>query len=76
MKYTLLYDKPDQDLITRLLHIRNIEDHPDDFFRPNFSCSWGNPFDLHDMEKSVERIICAMKNKEKIILLLMSEMEV
>lgn len=38
----------------------------EDFLFPSYEKHIGNPFDIHDMDKAVERIIGAIKNEEKI----------
>lgn len=68
MNYHVIHDNQDEDLITRLLKVRWIDDNIDSFLNPTFAGYRNNPFLLNDMEKSVERIILAMKNKEKIMI--------
>jgi single-stranded-DNA-specific exonuclease len=68
MKYNLLYDNPNEDLLTRLLKIRKIDDNPKMFLHPTFGDYRNNPFLLKDMDKAVDRIIKAMKNNEKIMI--------
>ena len=68
MNCKLIYDNPQEDLITRLLKVRNIDDHIDSFLNPTFTEYRKSPFLLHDMDKAVQRIILAMKNKEKIMI--------
>jgi single-stranded-DNA-specific exonuclease len=68
MNYQLLYDNPEESLLTRLLKIRNIDDHIDSFLDPKISDYRGDPFLLNDMEKAVDRIILALKKKEKIMI--------
>jgi single-stranded-DNA-specific exonuclease len=68
MNYQLLYDNPEESLITRLLKVRNIDDNIDSFLDPKISDYRGDPFLLNDMEKAVDRIILALKKKEKIMI--------
>lgn len=68
MNYQVLYDNPSESLITRLLKVRHIDDHIDSFLDPKISEYRLDPFLLNDMEKAVDRIIKAMKNKEKIMI--------
>lgn len=68
MKYQILNQDADLSLIQRLLAVRNIADNPDQFLNPRLADYRGNPFLLNDMDKGVERIIQAMKNKEKIMI--------
>lgn len=67
MRYQLLNQDADLSLIQRLLKVRNISDHPYDFLNPSIAHYRLDPFLLNDMEKGVQRIIQAMKNKEKIM---------
>lgn len=46
--------------------IRNIEEK-ENFFAPDYEKDMHDPFLLSDMEKAVERIIAAIKNKERIV---------
>jgi len=68
MRYELLNDDPETKLIQRLLQIRNIDCDIDKFLQPSFNDFRRDPFLLHDMQKSVERIIKGMKDKEKIMI--------
>ncbi|MFA7717676.1 MAG: single-stranded-DNA-specific exonuclease RecJ [Candidatus Absconditabacterales bacterium] len=68
MNFKLIYDNPKEDLLTRLFKVRGIDDNIDSFLDPKLSDYRGDPFLLNDMEKSVQRIILAMKNKEKIMI--------
>lgn len=67
MNFKLIYDNPKEDLLTRLFKVRKIDDHIDSFLDPKFADYRGDPFLLHDMQKAVDRVILAMKNKEKIM---------
>jgi single-stranded-DNA-specific exonuclease len=64
--YTIQYDNETEDLLTRLLKIRNIDCAIDDFLDPSIATYWTNPFLLNDMDKAVQRIITALKNNEHI----------
>lgn len=68
MKYKVLYDNSNEDLLTRLLKIRNITENLDGFLEARLQNYWIDPFLLNDMEAAVERIIFAIKNKEKIMI--------
>jgi len=68
MEYKVLYDNRDDSLLMRLLKIRNVEEHIDQFLDPKLSDFWKDPFLLNDMEKAVDRIIAAIKNQEKIMI--------
>lgn len=67
MNYHVAYDDPNEDLLTRLFKVRGIDDDIDSFLDPRLSNYWIDPFLLNDMEKAVDRIIQAVKNKEKIM---------
>ncbi len=67
MNYHVVYDDPNEDLLTRLFKVRGIDDNIDSFLDPRLSEYRIDPFLLNDMEKAVERIIQAVKNKEKIM---------
>lgn len=68
MNFKLIYDNPKEDLLTRLFKVRLIDDNIDSFLDPKLADYRWDPFLLNDMEKAVERIILAMKNKEKIMI--------
>lgn len=68
MEYKVLYDNQDDSLHMRLLKIRNVEEHIDQFLDPKLADFWKDPFLLNDMEKAVDRIIAAIKNQEKIMI--------
>lgn len=68
MNFKLIYDNPKEDLLTRLFKVRQIDDNIDSFLDPKLSDYRGDPFLLNDMDKAVERIIQAMKKKEKIMI--------
>jgi len=68
MNFKLIYDNPKEDLLTRLFKVRKIDDHIDSFLDPKLSDYRWDPFLLHDMEKSVARIIDAMRHQEKIMI--------
>lgn len=67
MNYHVIYDNPDEDLLTRLFKVRWIDDSIESFLNPRLNEYRLDPFLLNDMEKAVERIINAIKNKEKIM---------
>lgn len=67
MNYHVVYDDPNEDLLTRLFKVRGIDDNIDSFLDPRLSDYRIDPFLLNDMEKAVDRIIQAVKNKEKIM---------
>lgn len=68
MNFTIQYDNPKEDLLTRLFKVRGIDDNIDSFLNPKFNDYRTDPFLLNDMEKWVERIIKALKNNEKIMI--------
>lgn len=68
MNYNLIYDNPEESLLTRLFKVRHIDDDIERFLHPKISDYWIDPFLLNDMNKAVERIIEAMKQKEKIMI--------
>lgn len=68
MTYKILYENPSQSLIQRILTIRNIDCTIEDFLAPNMSKYWTDPYLLSDMIIAVDRIIDAMKRKEKIMI--------
>ncbi len=68
MKYHVVYENPNEDLLTRLFKVRWIDDDIDSFLNPKLNDYRLNPFLLNDMEKAVERIIYAIKNKQKIMI--------
>lgn len=68
MNYHVLHDNQDEDLLTRLFKVRWIDDNIDSFLNPKLSDYRLDPFLLNDMEKAVDRIVAAVKNKEKIMI--------
>ncbi len=68
MKYKVLCEDRELDLIGRLLKIRGISDDVDNFLNPKIKDYRWNPFDLNDMQLAVDRIIKAIDNDEKIMI--------
>jgi len=68
MTYKILYENPDESLIQRIMHVRNIDCSVDDFVNPTIQAYRWDPSLLSDMDIAVERIIQAMKRKEKIMI--------
>jgi single-stranded-DNA-specific exonuclease len=68
MRYQILNQDADLSLIERLLKVRNISDNIENFLNPTLANYWLDPFLLNDMDKGVDRIIQALKNKEKIVI--------
>jgi single-stranded-DNA-specific exonuclease len=68
MKFRLLNDEKDKPLIERLFAVRNISDDPDSFIHAKLADYWIDPYKLNDMNKAVERILLAFKNKERIMI--------
>jgi single-stranded-DNA-specific exonuclease len=68
MKYELLNQDYELPFIERLLNIRNVTSPMEIFFQPSFTNSWHNPFLLNGMEKAVQHLIQAMKNRDKIMI--------
>jgi single-stranded-DNA-specific exonuclease len=54
-------------LTRTLLQKRGVKDEDvEDFLNPSYEKHIGNPFDIHGVPRAVERILKAIKNKEKI----------
>lgn len=68
MKYEILNQDNNLSLLERLLAVRQVSDDPALFLSPRLADYWLDPFKLNDMHKGVERIIQALKNKEKIMI--------
>jgi single-stranded-DNA-specific exonuclease len=68
MTYKILYENPDQSLIQRILTVRNIDCDVEDFLAPNMQKYRTDPYLLSDMILAVDRIIDAMKRREKIMI--------
>lgn len=68
MNYHVVYDDHNEDLLTRLFKVRWIDDNIDSFLDPKLNDYRLDPFLLNDMDKAVERIVQAIKNKEKIMI--------
>ncbi len=57
-----------EELISLLLLNRNVtSDNRESFFSSSYARDIHNPYDIMDMEKAVERIMRAVKNKERIV---------
>ena len=55
-----------QEVIQHLLAMRGLSvENADDFLQPQYT-NIGNPFDMKDMEKSVERVHDAITNNERV----------
>ena len=65
MKYEIINEDYDKPLIDRLLDIRWIKDK-EKFLNPSYQNSWYDPFLLSWMQKSIDRILKAIKNNERI----------
>ncbi len=68
MKYKILCEEQEENLVDRLLKSRNIFDNKEDFLNPKIKNYWINPFLLNDMQKAVERIIQGLKKNDKIMI--------
>ncbi len=68
MKYKILCEDKELDLINRLLKIRDISDDVDNFLNPKLKDYRWDPLKLNDMQKAVDRILMAIKNNEKIMI--------
>lgn len=69
MKHQILCEDKNIWIIERLLKIRWILEDADDFLEPKFKKYWIDPLKLNDMDLAVNRIIEAIENKEKIMIL-------
>jgi len=68
VKFELINQDYNLSLLDRLLKIRNIDlEKKDEFLNPSWANFWYDPFLLSDMEKSVDRILKAIKNNERIV---------
>ena len=53
--------------LAKLIYLRDIKnEYVEDYLNPNINNNLPNPFLLKDMEKSINRVILAIKNNEKI----------
>ncbi len=68
MNYKILYENSQEDLIQRLLKIRNIQDNPNNFLKPTFSNYWIDPYKLKDFEKGINKITNSIKKNERIVI--------
>ncbi|MCK9467210.1 MAG: single-stranded-DNA-specific exonuclease RecJ [Candidatus Absconditabacterales bacterium] len=68
MKYKILNEDENLNLIERLLKIRGISEDADIFLNPKIKDYRLDPMKLNDMSKAVDRIILALKNNEKIMI--------
>jgi single-stranded-DNA-specific exonuclease len=66
--YKILYENSSEDIFTRLLKVRNINDNIKDFLNPTFSNYWIDPYKLNDLDKAISRIISAIEKNEKIMI--------
>jgi len=67
VSYQILYENPDENIFTRLMKIRNIDDDIETFLNPSFSNYWIDPYLLNDFDKAIYRIEKAIQNNEKIM---------
>jgi len=67
-KYNVKYDNIKEDILTRILKIRGLDDDIDNFLDPKLSDYWTDPFLLNDMNVAVDRLLLAIKNNEKIMI--------
>ena len=65
--FKILNTNQNQDLLTRLLTIRWITDNVEDFLNPSWDKYRKDPFEFEDMSKAVDRILTAIKNKQRIV---------
>jgi len=68
MNYKILYDNPQESLLQRIFKSRETNSTINDFLNPTLTQFRKNPNLLSDMDIAVERIIQAMKKKEKIMI--------
>lgn len=68
MNFNIQYENPSESLLTRLFKVRWIQDNLENFLNPKLADYWLDPFLLNDMWIAVERIIKALKNREKIMI--------
>ncbi len=68
MQYKILNKDKKKTILQRLFEIRNIEDSFEDFLNPSWKKYRHNPFLLNDMQKSVDRILEAIKKEERIMI--------
>lgn len=68
MNYHLLHDHPDQSLLERLFHIRNIEDSMEDFLYPTFQRYRSSRRYFRDAPIATEKVSEVMKKQEKIMI--------
>jgi len=68
MKYKILCEDKNLDLIERIFKIRGISDDIDNFLNPKIKNYRLDPLKLNDMQKAVNRIIKAIEKNEKIMI--------
>ena len=69
MKYTILHEDPEQDIVQRLLHIRGLgDDDLQNFLDPTRQVYRQDPKTLHDIDLASHRITQAMDCNEKIFI--------
>ena len=69
MRIKVLYDNPSENILARLLKVRNINDNIENFLNPSFKTYRKDPFLLDWMEIAIERIIKAINSNERIMIL-------
>lgn len=67
MSYQILYENTNENIFSRLMKIRNIDDDIESFLNPSFSNYWLDPYLLNDFDKAIYRIEKAIQNNEKIM---------
>lgn len=69
LKECVIPANPDGDLLDRLLAVRGVTDEERTIFlEPNFETGLHDPFLLKDMDKTVDRILRAIRDKEHILI--------
>lgn len=67
MSRYLLAERRDDDLLKHLLRVRGVEEKDESkFLKPDWDEHRHDPFLLHDMDKAVDRVLEAVRNKEHI----------
>ena len=68
MRYKVLYTNPEEDIVSRLLKVRNIDCSIENFLNPSLQHYRIDPLLLSDMDVAVGRLVTAMQCKEKIMI--------
>ena len=66
--FQVLNESYEEDIVSRILKVRNITDEVSDFLNPTYWKYWQDSFQMWEVQKWIDRILQAIKNNEKIMI--------